>query len=186
MALIQLQPAALNGSAVGEAHQELAASVGQAARGQVGHHGETLRLAERPNRIVEHRPRECRSCRASLDSAQVVGRRWQQVVEIVPAKLRVIEHRLTVLRCWACGKTTRGEFADSVRSGVQYGAGVKARVLYLQQYQLLPYQRTAQAMRDLFGCALSTGTVANIVRECSDGLLETELKIKRGLRRSVR
>jgi transposase len=67
---------------------------------------------------------------------------------------------------------------------VQYGPGVKARVLYLQQYQLLPYARTAEAMRDLFGCPLSTGTVANIVRECSDGLLETELKIKRGLRRS--
>jgi transposase len=61
---------------------------------------------------------------------------------------------------------------------------VKARVLYLQQYQLLPYARTAEAMRELFGCRLSAGTVANIVRECSDGLVETELKIKRGLRRS--
>jgi hypothetical protein len=59
---------------------------------------------------------------------------------------------------------------------VQYGPGVKARVLYLQQYQLLTYARTAEAMRDLFGCRLSTGTVVNIVRECSDGLLETELK----------
>jgi transposase len=103
----------------------------------------------------------------------------------VPARLRVSEHRLAVLRCRACGKTTRGEFAGSVRSGVQYGAGVKARVLYLQQYQLLPYARTAEAMRDLFGCPLSAGTVANIVRECADGLLETELKIKRSLRRSA-
>jgi transposase len=97
----------------------------------------------------------------------------------------VTEHRLAVHRCPSCGKTTRGEFAGSVRSGAQYGAGVKARVLYLQQYQLLPYQRTAEAMRDLFGCRLSAGTVANIVRECSDALLETELKIKRGLRRSA-
>jgi transposase len=80
---------------------------------------------------------------------------------------------------------TQGEFSGSVRSGVRYGPGVKARVLYLQQYQLLPYQRTAEAMRDLFGCPLSAGTVANIVRECSDGLAETELKIKKGLRRSA-
>jgi len=57
-------------------------------------------------------------------------------------------------------------------------------VLYLQQYQLLPYARTAEAMRDLFGCRLSAGTVANIVRECAEALVETELKIKRGLRRS--
>jgi hypothetical protein len=57
-------------------------------------------------------------------------------------------------------------------------------VLYLQQYQLLPYQRTSEAMRDLFACPLSAGTVANIVRECADKLVETELKIKRGVRRS--
>jgi transposase len=39
-------------------------------------------------------------------------------------------------------------------------------------------------MRDLFGCRLSAGTVANIVRECASGLVETELKIKQRLRRS--
>lgn len=58
-------------------------------------------------------------------------------------------------------------------------------MLYLRQYQLLPYSRTAEAMRDLFGCPLSAGTVADIVRECADALLEIELKIKRGLRRSA-
>jgi transposase len=157
---------------------------GKRPGGQAGHHGETLRLRQRPDRTVEHRPRECRCCHAPLDSAAVVGRRRQQVVEVVPARLRVTEHRLAVLRCRACGKTTQGEFAGAVRSGVQYGPGVKARVLYLQQYQLLPYQRTGEAMRDLFGCRLSAGTVANIVRECADGLVETELKIKKKLRRS--
>lgn len=158
---------------------------GKRPGGQAGHYGETLRLSAHPNRVVEHRPRECRGCRAPLDSAQVLGHRRQQVVEVVPARLRVTEYRLALLRCRACGKTTRGEFAGATRSGVQYGAGVKARVLYLQQYQLLPYQRTAEAMRDLFGCPLSAGTVANIVRECADALMETELKIKRGLRRSA-
>ena len=158
---------------------------GKRPGGQAGHLGKTLRISERPDRTVEHRPRECRGCHAPLDSAQVVGHRRQQVVEVVPARLRVTEHRLAVLRCPSCGRTTQGESAGSVRSGVQYGPGVKARVLYLQQYQLLPYQRTAEAMKDLFGCPLSAGTVANIVRECADALLETELKIKRGLRRSA-
>jgi transposase len=157
---------------------------GRRPGGQTGHHGETLRLSEHPDRVVEHRPRECRGCHATLASAQVVRHRRQQVVEVVPARLRVTEHRLAVLRCRACGRTTQGDFAGSVRSGVQYGPGVKARVLYFQQYQLLPYQRTSEAMRDLFGCWLSAGTVANIVRECAAGLVETELKIKKKLRRS--
>lgn len=135
--------------------------------------------------MSEHRPRECRRCHAPLDSAQVVDQSRQQVVEVLPAKLRVTEHRLALLRCGRCGKTTRGEFTGAVRSGVKYGPGVKARVLYLQQYHLLPYARTGEAMRDLFGCQLSAGTVANIVRECADGLCETELKIKKRLRRSA-
>jgi transposase len=100
-------------------------------------------------------------------------------------RLRVTEHRLCVLRCSAYGKRTKGEFPEAVRSGVQYEPGVKARVLYLQQYQLLPYQRTSEAMRDLFDCRLSPGTVANIVRECAAALVETELKIKQKLRRSL-
>jgi transposase len=158
---------------------------GRRPGGQAGHHGETLRLSERPDRIVEHRPQECRGCHTPLAAAHVVRHRRQQVVEVVPARLKVTEHRLAVLRCPACGRTTSGEFAGAVRSGVQYGSGVKARVLYLQQYQLLPYQRTSEAMRDLFGCRLSAGTVANIVRECADGLVETELKIKKKLRRSA-
>jgi transposase len=157
---------------------------GRSPGGQRGHRGETLRLAPRPDRIVEHRPRECRCCHAPLSTAQVVRHLRQQVVEVVPARLRITEHRLAVVRCHSCGRTTQGEFAGRVRSGVQYGPGVKARVLYLQQYQLLPYGRTSEAMRDLFGCRVSAGTVANMVRECAAGLVETELRIKRGLRRS--
>lgn len=101
---------------------------GKLPGGQVGHRGQTLRLSARPDRVVEHRPRECQSCHAQLTAAEVVRQRRQQVVEVVPARLRVTEHRLAVLRCRACGKTTQGEFAGSVRSGVRYGPGVKARV----------------------------------------------------------
>jgi transposase len=157
---------------------------GRSPGGQTGHQGSTLRLSSRPNRVVEHRPRECRNCHASLAAEQAVRHLRQQVWEVVPAKLKVTEHRLALLRCTQCGKTTQAEFSEAVRSGVQYGPGVKARVLYLLQYQLLPYQRTSEAMRDLFGCQLSPGTVANIVRECVQELVGTELKIKQKLRRS--
>jgi transposase len=158
---------------------------GKRPGGQAGHQGSTLRLSSRPNRVVDHRPHQCCNCHSSLADAEVVNQHRQQVWEVVPAKVKVTEHRLAVLRCSVCGQRTQGEFSGAVRSGVQYGSGVKARVLYLQQYQLLPYQRTSDAMRDLFGCQLSPGTVANIVRECASELVETELKIKQKLRRSA-
>jgi transposase len=158
---------------------------GRRAGGQAGHRGAWLRMSARPDRIVEHRPPECRRCHAPLAQEPIIRHLKQQVVDIVPARLRVTEHRLCVMRCAACGETTQGEFPAAVRSGVQYGPGVKARVLYLQQYQLLPYQRTSEAMRDLFNCSLTVGTIANPVCECSAALVETELKIKHRLRRSI-
>lgn len=98
---------------------------GRRPGGQRGHCGATLRLSARPDRIVEHRPHKCRDCHAPLSAAQVVRHHRQQVVEVVPARLRVTEHRLAVVRCQACGRTTQGEFAGSVRSGVQYGVGAR-------------------------------------------------------------
>ena len=157
---------------------------GRRAGGQVGHRGTTRHKAAHPDAVIEHRPKQCSHCHAPLSQGQILRHLRQQVWDVVPAKLKVTEHRLALLRCRACGRTTQGEFPEAVRSGVQYGPGVKARVLYLQQYQLLPYQRTSEAMRDLFGCQLSAGTVANIIKECAAGLVESELKIKQKLRRS--
>ena len=39
-------------------------------------------------------------------------------------------------------------------------------------------------MRDLFGCQISPGTIANNIGECAAELVETELKIKQKLQRS--
>jgi len=108
----------------------------------------------------------------------------RQVVELMPARLRVTEHRAEVVRCSSCGRRTKASFPSGVRATVQYGTSVMARALYLHDYQLLPYARTAEAMRELFGCAMSAGTLSAAIRRCAAGLLETEIKIKRGLRRS--
>src|SRR6201990_924420 len=40
---------------------------GKRPGGQAGHRGQTLRLSARPDRVVEHRPRECHSCHARID-----------------------------------------------------------------------------------------------------------------------
>jgi transposase-like protein len=60
-----------------------------------------------------------------------------------------------------------------------------ARALYLHDYQLLPYARAAEAMKELLGCAIPAGTLSTAVRRCATGLIETEGKIKRALRRSA-
>jgi transposase len=119
-----------------------------------------------------------------LREGQSTDTERRQVVNLVPVRLRVTEHRAEVIRCPACGQRTKASFPEDVRAAVQYGPGVVARVLYLHDYQLLPYARTVEAMRELFDCALSAGTLSTAVRQCAAGLMETELKLKRQLRRS--
>jgi transposase len=48
---------------------------GKKPGGQIGHHGQTLRLVAVPDAIVEHWPTACRACQRSLDAhASVVLR----------------------------------------------------------------------------------------------------------------
>lgn len=152
--------------------------------GQPGHAGRTLRLTPKPHRVVTHRPARCRHCSGSLADARGASVERRQVVELVPARLRVTEHRAEVVRCSSCGRRTKASFPSGVTATVQYGPSILARALYLHDYQLLPYARAAEAMRELFGCAMSSGTLSTAVRRCAIGLIQTELKIKRGLRRS--
>jgi len=157
---------------------------GRRPGGQPGHAGHTLRLTQRPQRVITHRPARCRHCSELLAGARGMSVERRQVVELMPARLRVTEHRAEVVRCSSCGRRTKASFPSGVTAAVQYGPSIVARALYLHSYQLLPYARAAEAMRELFGCAISVGTLSAAFRRCATGLIETELKIKRALRRS--
>jgi len=54
-----------------------------------------------------------------------------------------------------------------VAAPVQYGKRIGAFVLYLLHYQLLPEQRLAALMADLFGVKLVTATIARISQDCA-------------------
>jgi transposase len=93
---------------------------GKPPGGQMGHPGHTRPLTARPARQVVHRPRQCRHCLGPLAGAQSTGCERRQVIDLVPARLRVTEHRAEVMRCTSCGLTTKGSFPAEVRATVQY------------------------------------------------------------------
>ena len=53
----------------------------------------------------------------------------------------------------------KAKFPAGVNAPVQYGQRVRAMVAYLLGYQLLPYERCAETMKDLFNCQFSEGTL---------------------------
>lgn len=150
--------------------------------GQPGHRGTTLVRVARPDRVVTHAPQSCRRCAAVLSDGTVTAIERRQVFELLPVWVEVTEHRAETRRCAACGERTKAEFPREVRAPVQYGEGVRARATYLHKYHLLPFARTAEAMRELFGCAFSPVTLHTIRRRCAAKLVGVEARIKAALR----
>jgi len=66
------------------------------------------------------------------------------------------------------GCVNRATFPPEAAAPVQYGPRVKSVAVYLGEYQLLPFDRLAEIMRDLFACdSFSEGTLANFKADCS-------------------
>jgi transposase len=145
---------------------------GRRPGGQRGHPGDTLRQTDTPDHVIEHRlasDARCPQCGAALTERHEPLDRTgscecRQVFELPAIRLEVTEHRAEKRVCEDCGAVVRAAFPDGVGAPVQYGPRVEGTALYLRGYQLMPYQRLGECFAELFGCSLSTGTLANMVK----------------------
>ena len=155
---------------------------GKKPGGQIGHHGQTLRLVGLPGAVVEHRPALCADCQTLLaESAPVVLRERRQVQELPPVRLMVTEHQALHVRCSACQAVTAGSFPAEVPSRVQYGPRLRALCVYLVEQQLVPYGRVRELLADVFGASLSLGTLGEWVSRAAGVLEPVEARIKAAL-----
>jgi transposase len=141
---------------------------GKRPGGQKGHKGETLRQVAEPDSIVDHFPSSCAACGAAVTPAMSAGHGARQVFDLPePRSLVVTEHRAHDCVCTGCGAHTRASFPDGVNAPVQYGPRIAALVTYLLHYQLLPEDRLAELMTDLFGIRIVAATIARMSRTCA-------------------
>lgn len=152
--------------------------------GQKGHVGVTLEQVEKPDHVEEHKVKQCEHCGESLEETPANEIERRQVFDLPPLKLEVTEHQGECKCCPRCGKKTRAKFPKESLHPVQYGPGLKAMAVYLNQYQLLPFQRTKEIFFDLFGHVLSEGTLVNANEECFEKLARADEIIKDGIRQS--
>lgn len=137
---------------------------------QPGTPGTTLAQVADPDVVVTHRPLRCRACERALDDALVVSTTARQVFDVPDPTVIVTEHRAERRRC-GCGCETTAAFPPEATAPACYGPSIKAHALYLLCAQHLPRERCAQALADLFGVAVSTGTLDNWMREAADALI---------------
>jgi len=142
---------------------------GRKPGGQDGHEGTTLAQVARPDREVRHEPACCSRCGAGLAGRPVTGVERRQVFDMPEVKITVIEHQLMEREC-GCGHRTKGAAPQGAEAPVQYGPRIAAVIVYLYIGQFLSKQRTAQALAELFGIPLSSGTVAGITARAAGRL----------------
>jgi transposase len=134
--------------------------------GQNGHPGRTLKQVDCPDIVVVHKVVECDACKASLTGVPLIDVERRQVFDMPPLKICVTEHRAETKQCPCCQRFVRAKFPGDVRHPVQYGLYLKAFIVYLLIFQLVPYDRIAILFKDLFGHSIGKGTMVNIVRSC--------------------
>lgn len=161
--------------------KSLRVATGQPRGGQPGHPGATLRRADRPDRLQVHTPRACRGCGASLALVPACRQERRQLHDLPPLRLVVTEHQAFAKICPHCQTLTQAAFPAALPQPVQYGPGIKALAVYLQEYQLLPFARTHELLADLFGCSLSEGTLATVLSTAAARLAPVQEAIRAAL-----
>jgi len=138
-------------------------------------------MAEKPDHVIVHRVTKCETCGRSLCDAKAVSYERRQVFDLPPIKVEVFEHQAERKICPNCHCLNKGTFPKEVAHPVQYGTRLKSVATYLNQYQLVPFDRLSEAFVDLFGHRLSQSTLIDINRACYDILESVEEEIKQQL-----
>ena len=142
---------------------------GRKPGGQGGHEGTTLAQVARPDRELRHEPGCCGRCGAGLAGRPVTAVERRQVFDLPEVAVAVTEHQLIEREC-GCGHRTKAAAPPGAEAPVQYGPRIAAIIVYLYMGQFLSKQRTAQALAELFGVPLSSGTVAALTARAAGRL----------------
>jgi transposase len=144
---------------------------GKKSGGQPGHKGHTLKAVEKPDQIEVHPVKKCKHCDTSLEAVAAQGHEKRQVFDVPPVRIQVTEHRAEIKECPQCHQKTVGEFPTAITQPVQYGSGLKAQLVYFNQYQFVPLERTVEIMEALYGHTVSE---ASIVEACAEVARQVE------------
>lgn len=145
--------------------------------GQPGRNGTNLKPIETPDEIIEI-PID----RTSLPSGHCytkVGVTKRQVVEIYISR-HVKEYHLEIVEDEE-GRQFTAKGPEGTSRPVQYGSSIKAMGAYMNQHQLIPYDRAAEYFKDQGNIFISSGSLFNFNKEAFKLLEQFESKAKKQL-----
>ena len=145
---------------------------GRKPGGQPGHEGHQRLLLpeEAVDAIVPVKPSRCRRCGVRLHGSDAAPRR-HQVTDLPRVRPHVTEYQVHTLSCARCGEQTTATVPAGVPAGA-FGPRLEATVAVCTGVYHLSRRTTVGLMADLFGTALSLGTVSACEQAVSEAVAE--------------
>ena len=162
--------------------KSLRKKTGKKPGGQKGHEGSNLKMSTHVDKVEPLKLESCTGCGESLEAVGSIDLKCRQVFDIPLPKMHVIEYQAEVKVCAHCQFKNEAKFPEYIKTNTQYGPRIKGLWVYLNQYQLLPYERLAQLTEVLFDKRPSIGTLVNTVSESSKHLIPFEKSLKEALK----
>ena len=143
---------------------------GRKRGGPPGHQGQTRAVLPREevDAVVPGKPRQCHRGQHPLQGEDPQPHR-HQVTALPPVKPVVTEDQLHRLLCPAWGVPTRADVPVGVPAG-RFGPRVQAIVALCTGAYHLSKRTTQTVMEDLFGRAMSRGTMTNLAQATAQAL----------------
>lgn len=163
---------------ISRSNKSLRTSSGKPIGGQIGHEGKTLLFNESPTEVVDLMPTMCSSCGESLASTVGVFTQRRQLIDIPPVQISCTEYRQFTKQCSCCGNKEAAIFPKEVSNYIQYGSNIQTMAVYNWQHQYLPFKRLQQWFNDIFGLAISKGTLENMIRRVALNMQPAYQKIQ--------
>jgi len=147
---------------------------GRRPGGQPGHQGTTRELVptEQATEVILHFPEICEGCgkrvaekeqHQDLDLAREHRHQQWDIPPIVPL---ITEHQCHQAQCSGCGTVTRATFPESVTRSM-FGPHLMALVVLLTGVYRMSKRNVAALLSDVFGTAVSIGSISNIEKRMS-------------------
>jgi len=146
--------------------------------GQKGNTNNNLKKVNNPDKIEILQIDNCLNCNSNLENVEAKSISKKQVFDIPKIKIEVTEFQQHNKVCPCCNIINKPKFPKNITSYVQYGDNIKTFVAYLNTYQMIPYARISELMKDFTSHSISSGTIYNMLESFYEKLEPYEKNVK--------
>lgn len=138
--------------------------------GQPGHQGKTRKGFSRVDRYEILRESNCEHCAQDLASAKIGKKEKQQVAQLVPRPIEIVEYQHLHLECPHCRKLVDSNWSTQMIRGQDLGVKLQGLLGWLGNYGHLPYEKQQEFLWELGRIKIGVGTLVTTNQRVSQAI----------------